>query len=126
MSSALNAPPRPEQVLDWDEALDYVGGDRNLLRELAATFLGQSPHWIGAIRTALDCQDAGQLNTAAHPLKGALRMFAAKGAVAAAQRLETMGREGNLTGGREALDLLEREMARLTPSLVDFARNGLP
>jgi CheY-like chemotaxis protein/HPt (histidine-containing phosphotransfer) domain-containing protein len=114
--------PRPADVLNWDEALAHVGGDRDLLRDLAATFLDQAPRWTGAIRAALDGQDADRLKAAAHPLKGSLGTFAAKGAFAAAQRLETLGRQRNLSGGREALDELEREMARLTPALTDLAR----
>jgi len=39
-------------------------------------------------------------------------------------RLETLGRQRNLSGGREALDELEREMARLKPALTDLAKGG--
>src|SRR5262249_37071093 len=82
--------PPPEQVVDLDEALGRLGGDRDLLRELAATFLDQAPRWMDAIRQALDRQDAGQLKTSAHPLKGSLGTFAARAAAEAALRLETL------------------------------------
>jgi CheY-like chemotaxis protein len=115
-----------EPVLNRAEALDRVGGDEDLFRELAAVFLDQSPRWLSAIRQALDGQDAAQLRAAAHPLKGSLGTFAAQTAVAAALRLETMGRKGDLTGGREALADLEREMARLEPELTEIARGHRP
>jgi CheY-like chemotaxis protein len=115
-----------ELVLNRAEALDRVGGDEDLFRELATVFLDQSPRWLSAIRQALDGQDAAQLKAAAHPLKGSLGTFAAPRAVAAAQRLETLGRHGDLTGGREALADLEREMARLEPALLEIARGCRP
>jgi CheY-like chemotaxis protein len=122
-SVEANGPCR-EPVLNRAEALDRVGGDEDLFRELAAVFLDQSPRWLSAIRKALDGQDAAQLKAAAHPLKGSLGTFAAPRAVAAALRLETMGRQGDLTGGREALADLERELARLEPELAEIARGG--
>jgi two-component system sensor histidine kinase/response regulator len=114
--------PPSEPVLDVAEALGRLGGDRELLRELAATFLDQAPRWMEAIGQAVARRDAGQLKASAHPLKGSLGTFAANGAFAAAQRLETMGREGNLEGGPDAWDCLQREMARLTPALAELAR----
>jgi HPt (histidine-containing phosphotransfer) domain-containing protein len=117
------APPAgSDSVFDRDEALAHLGGDAELLRELAATFLDQAPCWMSAIRQALERQDAAGLNAAAHPLKGSLGTFAAQTATSAAQRLETLAREGNLAGGWEALDVLEREMARLAPVLADLPR----
>ena len=38
--------------------------------------------------------------------------------------LETLGREGNLDGGPDAWDDLERAMARLTPALADFTQGS--
>ncbi len=125
-ADSADGPPEPGQVVDWDEAIGRLGGDRELLRELAGTFLDQAPRWMDAIRQALDRRDAGQLKAAAHPLKGSLGTFAAKAAADAALRLETLGREGDLAGGREALDGLEREMARLTPVLAAFATGVSP
>jgi len=112
----------PDAAFDREEALAQLGGDADLLRELAGTFLAQVPVWMGAIREALTRQDAAGVNAAAHPLKGSLGTFAAKTAASAAQRLETLAREGNLAGGWKALDELEREMARLAPALADLPR----
>ncbi|HTK74171.1 MAG TPA: response regulator [Gemmataceae bacterium] len=120
-ADAIFAPgPAPDSVFDRDEALAYVGGDADLLCELAATFLDQAPRWMSAIKEALKRHDSAGLNAAAHPLKGSLGTFAAKTAASAAQRLESLAREGNLAQGWEALDELEKEMARLAPALADL------
>ena len=121
-----STPPPPADGLpppvDWDEALDRVGGDRELLRDVAATFLRQCPTWLAAIRTAVERGDAAALKGAAHPLKGSLGLFGARVAVGAAGRLETMARAGKLDDGRETLAALEREMVRVTPALTALAR----
>jgi PAS domain S-box-containing protein len=114
------AAPGRDNVFDRDEALAQLGGDAELLRELAATFLDQAPRWMSAIRESLERQDAAGVNAAAHPLKGSLGTFAAKSAAAAAQRLESLAREGNLADGWDALDALEKEMACLAPALADL------
>jgi two-component system sensor histidine kinase/response regulator len=121
---AADEPPGGESVLDVDEALDRLGGDRELFRDLAATFLDQLPRWMGAIREGVGRGDAGQLKAAAHPLKGSLGTFGAKAAADAALRLEAMARAGDLAGGPAALADLEREMGRVTPELTDYARGA--
>jgi PAS domain S-box-containing protein len=119
---ASPGPPELHRVLNWDEALGRLGGDQDLFRDLAGTFLAQCPRWMADLRAALDARDAGRLRAAAHPLKGSLGTFAATGAVAAAQRLEMLGRDGCLAGAPEALAELEREIARLTAALAEFTR----
>ena len=49
--------------------------------------------------------------------------LAARPAVEAAQRLETMGREGDLSGADAAWQVLEQEMERLLPALETYAKN---
>jgi signal transduction histidine kinase/DNA-binding response OmpR family regulator len=109
--------PDSDGAVDLAEALDRVGGDRDLLREVAATFLGQYPAWLAAIRSAVDRRDGVALRDAAHPLRGSLGLFGAKAAVEAASRLETIGRAGKLDDGQGALAELERVMTRVVPAL---------
>ncbi|MBV9122500.1 MAG: response regulator [Planctomycetes bacterium] len=114
------ATPTPEP-LDWTTALAEVQGDQQLLRELAALFLQESPQWLAEIRTAVDQGDAPLLRRAAHTLKGGVSTFAARAAFEAALRLETMGRTGDLAEAPEALAALLRELERLDPALAALA-----
>ncbi len=50
--------------------------------------------------------------------------LAAKAAVEAALKLETMGREGNWTGVEEAWTALEIELQRLLPALTASVKDG--
>jgi HPt (histidine-containing phosphotransfer) domain-containing protein len=56
---------------------------------------------------------------AAHCLKGELGYLDAAGASQAAQQLEDMGHENDLSHAAETLVVLEREMARLHLALKD-------
>jgi CheY-like chemotaxis protein len=110
--------------LNWDEALEHVGGDPLLLRELISLFVIECPRWMVALRDGLSRGDAKLVCAAAHPLKGSLGTFAASGAQEFALQLETMAREGQLTGGMNALAELERELNRLLPAFREFAKAG--
>jgi two-component system, sensor histidine kinase and response regulator len=109
-------------VLNWDEALTQAGGDPDFLRDMSATFLGECPQWLADLRQAVDDGDAPRVRIVAHTAKGALTVLAARAAEAAAQRLETLGRAGDLSGGRDALAALAAEIERLSQALKVFTR----
>ena len=110
------------QIVDWDEALHCVNGDRRLLRDIVEAFLDESPRLLGTIRGAIEKQDARTLQRAAHTLKGSTGYFGATQASEMALQLEAMGRKSKLEHAQNALIDMEREMARLTPVLVDYMR----
>jgi signal transduction histidine kinase/DNA-binding NarL/FixJ family response regulator len=93
--------------------LRKTAGNEKLARSLAKSFLADSPPRLFAIRRAIAQKDAEKLATTAHLMKGALGIFGALEAVAAARSLEAMGRARNLNGAAEAFRSLEEEFARL-------------
>ena len=107
--------PRP--VWNHTKALAHVGGDGELLRELIGLFLVEYPLRFAEVRAAVAQADADKLRLAAHTLKGTVGNFAATSAYDAAERLESMGQRGDLTGAMEAVAELEMELARLRPAL---------
>ncbi len=112
------------EVLDREVALERVGGDRELLRELVEMFDAECPGWLAAVRDAIARGDAALLQRAAHALRGGAGTFGAAGACNVAQRLETMGREGDLKDAAKACAELEKQIERLTPALAAFAKEG--
>jgi HPt (histidine-containing phosphotransfer) domain-containing protein len=110
------------QVIDWSEALHSVNGDRQLLREIVEAFLDESPRLLATIRGAIEQSDGRTLQRAAHTLKGSTRYFGANQVSEIALQLEAMGARGHLAHARDTLADVEREMARLTPLLVDYMR----
>jgi PAS domain S-box-containing protein len=111
-----------EESAVWNraKALAHVGGDGELLRELACLFMVECPDRMADVRAAVEQADAAKLRLAAHTLKGAVGNFAADAAREAAERLETMGRKADLTGASEAVVQLESELERLKPALASL------
>ena len=114
------ARPRTVPIIDWCEALHSVNGDRHLLREIVEAFLDEAPRLFTTIRSAIEQPDSRTLQRAAHTLKGSTRYFGANQVSELALQLETMGASSSLAQARETLADVEREMARLTPLLVDY------
>lgn len=102
-----------EQVFDKTKALENVGGDMDLLKEIIEIFLDDYPNQMKQIREGILSGDAKAVEHAAHSLKGSVANFAAKRAYDAAYRFEVLGREENLGEAKEALADLDREIREL-------------
>jgi two-component system sensor histidine kinase/response regulator len=121
--------PSPEEtqedgVIDRAALLAGVDGNRRLLRELVHLFLADCPLRLRAIREAVRRRDAEALRIEAHTLKGSVGNFAAKQALAAAQRLEIMGRDGDLDKAGAACIALESQLTRLIKALRKLKRDS--
>ena len=113
-----------DPTVDEAEALNRVGGDRELLGELATLFLGECPRQLAGIRAALGGKDYRKLQIAAHTLKGSVATFGARAAEKSALQLEALGRSEHLAGAAELLAELERALDQLRPVLAGWAENG--
>jgi CheY-like chemotaxis protein len=103
----LLAPP-----LDLARALERVDGERELLDDLMAVLLTESPGQLAMLRTAFHQSDARGLERVAHSLKGALSAVGATPAQNLAQRLEALGRADQIARALSLVQSLETEMAR--------------
>jgi CheY-like chemotaxis protein len=121
-SEAAERSESDEEVLDQATALARAGGDQQLLQELVELFRDQHPHWLADIRGAIAGGDASRLKRAAHTLKGAVGTLGAVAVAREAERLETLGHEGNLSAAPAACADLERQLARLLSALDARAR----
>jgi two-component system sensor histidine kinase/response regulator len=107
----------PESGLDRRLALLRVGGDAELLKEIAVIFLDDYPKVMAEIRDAIAGRDAKQLEVSAHTLKGSAANFGAGTVVESSFRLEQMGRAGQLDQSLDALHSLEAGLAALHTEL---------
>ena len=103
--------------IDYEMALGRVGGDRDLLAELAGMFEEEYPRLLEGVRIGLRTGNGDAVNAAAHQLKGLLAQFGADRARDAAYALEAAGRAGDLHQAAEAFTELERLMEKLQPEL---------
>jgi CheY-like chemotaxis protein len=116
-SSGASVPP-----LDWQQALEQLEGNDALLRHMVRLFLEECPRRMRDIHNAITQANASALQRAAHTLKGSAGILAARPVVAAALRLETMGRAGELRHAADAWVALETAMAQLLPALEALTR----
>ncbi len=105
------------QVMDLSAALAALDGREQMLRKAAGLFLKECPRYMADIQQAISARDAGALYRAAHNLKGAVGVFAARPAFEAALRLEQRGRAGDLSHANESYADLESTIERLRQEL---------
>ncbi len=96
-----------QEAFDFSRATQVVGGDMELLREIAALFLDDIPRKVDQIREALQASDAVRVEETAQDLKGAAANIGAKTIEQSLSQLERMARKENLSGGEAVLIELE-------------------
>src|SRR5204863_7333956 len=85
------------------EALARASRSEAVLAEIVEAFLADVPGLVEEMRAAVAANDATRIERAAHRLKGSASFFGADAVVAAAQRLEAIGKSGRLAeAGQEA------------------------
>jgi|SRR5689334_3689616 len=109
-----------EHVMDRATALARVGGDLELLKEIATLFLDEYPRALDDMRKALATGDAKLLEHAAHGLKGSVANFSAPAAEEAAFQLEKLGRAQKLDQAPEIVTALEQALALLQAELASL------
>jgi PAS domain S-box-containing protein len=107
--------------VDWKAALEYVGGDARLLRDLIGLFLEEYERWLQEARQAIAAGKPAELKRPAHNLKGSLNHFGAQTAFETARALETMARNGILNDAAAVCGELERQLHQhIVPELQAF------
>jgi CheY-like chemotaxis protein/HPt (histidine-containing phosphotransfer) domain-containing protein len=121
--STNSAPQSPihGDVLNFSEALSLVGGNRELLCEIARIFLDQYPKLLEKTHQALSQSDFESLGGTAHTLASSVGQLAGQRAFAAAKKLEQVSNEGNQSQASEALAELEWELQLLRSAVSDPA-----
>jgi PAS domain S-box-containing protein len=112
------AGPLMANEFDRAAAMERVGDDVELLRELVEMFQAESPSWLAALGAAISAGDAPGVKRWAHTIKGAVGTFGAHRAWDAALRLEMLGRDGNLSEAPVALAELQVALQRLQRGLA--------
>ena len=89
------------------DALERLGNDQDLFRDIAQIYLEDCPEILQAIRTAIAEADVRALQRSAHRLKGLAATLSASDTINGVWRLEQMGASGILTESQAALEQLE-------------------
>jgi len=104
-------------IIDFQELLSRVEGDRELIRDLLSIFKEEFPQHHQALRKAVESMDAPRIASEAHALKGMLANLGAQSAAEAAAQLEQLGRTGASSGLEASLAAFDRIAAELLPQV---------
>jgi signal transduction histidine kinase/CheY-like chemotaxis protein/HPt (histidine-containing phosphotransfer) domain-containing protein len=125
---ALGKAPKKDAVaesFDCREALDRVGNDPEILRDVIGVFLECGEKTAVQMREALDAGDARGVERTAHSLMGSLGNISAKPARGLAATLEQQAKGARLADAHETFVLLRGEMDRLQGALKTWAHLSL-
>ena len=102
-------------IVDIEAALKFIGGDRDVLKEVVYVFLNEDyPEQLKRLRDGIGQHDARTVKAAAHSIKGAVRSLGGTAPGDIAFKLEEMGRNNDLTKAEAAVQELELEVKLFT------------
>ena len=107
-------------------ALQRLGGDEQLFRELAAYFLEDSDELLKVIGRGLDADDAGRIERAAHNLRGLAANFDAEPIISIARSMEQAASQRQLQSVSAAFAELEIEVQALRAVLRGYIGQWAP
>jgi HPt (histidine-containing phosphotransfer) domain-containing protein len=96
---------------------ERVNGDMVLLRDLVELFDQEYPRLLASIEAAIGQGSFTDVQKLSHKLKGSALQFSGALAVAAAGKLEEMGRRGSLEGAEQLIVTLKVEVVHLMEML---------
>lgn len=114
--------------LDLSMPLARMGGDAQLLRELAVLFLEDGPRRLAELQASLDAGQLESASRAAHSLYGLASNFDAAECVAAATSVEVHADAADISAARASFGALSTAVGRLSAALHDVldTRNTAP
>ena len=109
---------------DWQKALLRLGGDEDLLFELAELFLDTAPDRLASLSAAVAERNPMAIQLHAHSLKSTIAIFSDIAGFEAALRLETSGRRALLDEVDAEFKELQTEFKHLFVRMQDKVRQG--
>jgi len=107
-------------VVDFDQALQTMDGNRELFDEIVRLFLEDAPPHLQHVKDGLAQGDAKVVRHSAHTLKGMVSIFAAERTRQAAERVEKIAGQGSCEGCGDAVAELEIALAELLAAINSY------
>jgi HPt (histidine-containing phosphotransfer) domain-containing protein len=131
MQAQMDSQIKPFQGLASDSfdpvsLWERVNGDMELLRDLVGLFALEYPELLLNIKSAIEREAFADVQRFSHKLKGSALQFSGKLVVAAAGKLEEMGRTESLDGASQVLTTLQYEVLRLMEALKRMVSSERP
>ena len=109
---------------DWEHAIAAAGNDEALARELAESFLAESPELLSQLESAVRKRDWEAIRRHTHTINGSASIFAAHAVLQAGSRLESLAVDHADAGMDDAHRTLAGEVQRLATQLEDRLRKS--
>ncbi len=106
-------------VFDRTALLARLMGDRDLVKEITAVFLEDTPQQIQTLKRYIEQGEARLAGDQAHALKGAAANVGGLALSALAHELEKSGRSGRLQEAAALLSELERQFNLLQACMLE-------
>ena len=100
-------------IVDWDAALDVMGGDRELLGEILEAITEECPQQFGSLLPAISQRDSTTARRAAHTILGNMRAISANEAMDKASVVERLAKNSEF----EALAQPVEELRQATDAV---------
>jgi HPt (histidine-containing phosphotransfer) domain-containing protein len=114
-------PPRASGI-PWAKVLTDVYGDRQLLDDVLATMLEETPKLVANLEQAIAVGNNADAHRFAHTLKGTLRILHVTPLIELAEALETAARGGSLPSEGLILVTLKSRLAELMGEIEAYRR----
>ena len=110
LASASTAEEPPERaIFSLEEVTERLGTDRTVLSQILTIFLGDLPEQMENLRRGFREKDARLVERQAHTLRGASGIIGAQALQAAAERVETAGRDKDLVLAESHFKAMQHE-----------------
>ena len=114
-------PPQPTESVDATVVtqLKQLRSPKrpDFFRNLVERYAADADRYLAAVKNAIDTGDAAALREQAHALKSSSRSIGARAVGELSEKLEALGRSGQLDGGTALVVDLERALADTIPKL---------
>ncbi len=110
-------------VLDKDKALNIIGGDQALLRDIVEIFVVDVFQQMSEIQEAVNSRNNDALEKSSHKLKGAVSNFGEIATFKTAFKLEKIGKENRLDDVDEIYGTLVKDVENLVNRLKEFIKD---
>jgi PAS domain S-box-containing protein len=104
-------------VFDREGALNRLGDDEALLKEILVLYLDDAPHQIEALKEALERGDSSTIRQQAHSLKGSSGNVGAVSMQEMALQMEKAGEKGDLKEATILFEIIEKEFENFKEAL---------
>lgn len=115
-----NADAASDAACNPEAALDRLGEDRELYRDVLVRFFADSPASLDRIGEAIENDDGDELHRASHSYKGLAAMSGTDQVARTAAELEQLGRSNQLAAASDLLARMKQELASARAELAPY------